>query len=99
LVEAVCKKYCGGRFPEDGVKIPEYLEYLALVRKMAPPTQAQAVNALVFLYGQVFEIKLGDCGAYRCPVRKQRLPGVLSRDETGALLQAMQGVNTGQACV
>lgn len=82
-------EYCGGRFPEEGAKVPEYLEYLALERKVAPSTQAQALNALVFLYGQVLEVDPGDFGAYRRPVRKQRLPVVLSREEVGLLLREM----------
>jgi len=84
-------RFCGGAYPADGAKIPEYLEYLALVRKVAPSTQSQALNALVFLYSQVLEIELGDFGSYRRPVRKRRLPVVLSRDETGAVLAALQG--------
>ena len=82
--------YCGGCFPEDGLKVRDYLEYLALVRKVAPATQAQALNALVFLYGQVLEVELGDLGAYRRPVQKRRLPVVLSRAETSLLLKEMQ---------
>ena len=84
-------QYCGGRFPEDGLKVRDYLEYLALERKVAPSTQAQALNALVFLYGHVLELELGDLGAYRRPVRKRRLPVVLSRGETSTLLEAMRG--------
>jgi len=33
--------YCGGRFPEGGLKVRDYLEYLALERKVAPSTQAR----------------------------------------------------------
>jgi len=83
--------FCEGRFPAEGKNIPVYLEYLALVRRVAPSTQAQALNALVFLYGQVLGIELGDFGNYRRPARKQRLPVVLSRSEVAALLGAMTG--------
>ena len=82
--------YCGGCFPGDGLKVRDYLEYLALVRKVAPATQAQALNALVFVYGQVLEVELGDLGNYRRPARKRRLPVVLSRTETNLLLKEMQ---------
>ena len=84
-------RYCGGCFPEDGGKVRGYLEYLALERKVAPSTQAQALNALVFLYGQVLEIELGDLGSYRRPAVKRRLPVVLSRAEVDALLRQMRG--------
>lgn len=83
--------FCHGRFPEDGRDIPVYMEYLAVVRQVAPATQAQALNALVFLYGQVLEIELGELGNYRRPKRKHRLPVVLSRSEVATLLRAMKG--------
>ncbi|MDK2858375.1 MAG: hypothetical protein PWQ89_1494 [Verrucomicrobiota bacterium] len=85
--------YCGGSFPKEPGKVRDFLEYLALVRQVAPATQAQALNALVFLYGQVLEMDLGVLGAYRRPVRKQRLPVVLSRPETEALLRELTGRN------
>ncbi len=85
--------YCGGSFPQEPLKVRDFLEYLALRRKVAPSTQAQALNALVFLFGQVLEVDLGDLGAYRRPVRKRRLPVVLSRGETDALLKELQGRN------
>ncbi|MGE4489399.1 MAG: integron integrase, partial [Kiritimatiellales bacterium] len=85
--------YCGGNFPEGPEKVREFLEYLALVRGVAPSTQAQALNALVFLYGQVLKVELGDLGEYRRPARKRRLPVVLSPGEVQRLLASMSGRN------
>ncbi|QHI69916.1 integron integrase [Tichowtungia aerotolerans] len=85
--------YCGGTFPEGPAKVRDFLEYLALVRKVAPSTQSQALNALVFLYGQVLKVELGDLGEYRRPARKRRLPVVLSPGEVQLLLAAMSGRN------
>jgi integron integrase len=85
--------YCGGDFPDDSRKVRDFLEYLALARRVAPSTQAQALNALVFLYGQVLERELDDLGSYRRPVRKQRLPVVLSPGEVQSLLASMTGRN------
>ena len=85
--------YCGGSFSAEPLKVRDFLEYLALARQVAPSTQAQALNALVFLYGQVLETELGDLGAYRRPVQKRRLPVVLSRPEVEALLGKMSGRN------
>jgi integrase len=85
--------YCGGSFPESPMKVRDFLEYLALVRKVAPSTQSQALNALVFLYGQVLKVELGDLGDYRRPVRKRRLPVVLSPGEVQSLLASMNGRN------
>jgi len=85
--------YCGGSFPPESGKVRDFLEHLALVRQVAPATQAQALNALVFLYGQVLEMELGDLGSYRRPVQKRRLPVVLSRPETESLLKELTGRN------
>lgn len=85
--------YCGGSFPEGPTKVHDFLEYLALVRKVAPSTQSQALNALVFLYGQVLQVELGDLGEYRRPARKRRLPVVLSPGEVQSLLASMSGRN------
>ena len=83
--------FCGGGFPDDPLKVRDFLEYLALVRQVAPATQAQALNALVFMYGQVLEEEMGDLGSYRRPARKKRLPVVLSKKEVDALLQQLSG--------
>ena len=85
--------YCGGSFPDEPAKVRDFLEYLALVRKVAPSTQSQALNALVFLYGQVLKVELGDLGEYRRPARKRRLPVVLSPGEVQSLLASMSGRN------
>jgi integron integrase len=85
--------FCGGVLSGDGGRIRDFLEHLALERHVAPATQAQALNALVFLYGQVLGIELGDLGGYKRPERKQRLPVVLARAETALLLQQLQGAS------
>jgi integron integrase len=86
--------FCGGVFPvEASERVRAFLEYLVLERKVAPATQAQALNAIVFLYGQVLELELGDLGNYKRPVRKKRLPVVLSKAETGALLTQLEGTH------
>lgn len=84
--------FCDGVFPaEQPGRVRDFLEYLALERQVAPATQAQALNALVFLYGQALEIELGDISGYKRPTRKRRLPVVLTRAETALLLQQLQG--------
>jgi len=84
--------FCDGVFPtEPSGRVRDFLEHLALERQVAPATQAQALNALVFLYGQALKIELGDIGGYKRPKRKRRLPVVLTRAETALLLQQLQG--------
>lgn len=76
----------------DGRDVREYLEYLAVKRKVSSSTQALALNALVFLYDQVLGRPLGKMGEFERPKRKRRLPVVLHRRETNALLAKTTGV-------
>jgi len=82
-------RFCKGPFPEDPQRVVAYLEHLALVEKVAPATQAQALNALVFLYRHVLKIELGDLGGYERPQARRKLPVVLSPAEVDRLLAAM----------
>jgi len=42
--------------------VNEFLTWLAVTRNVAAATQAQALNALVFLYAKVLDIPLGEIG-------------------------------------
>ena len=67
-----------------------FLTGLATKRRVAAATQNQALNALVFLYGEVLRIELGTFDAVRAR-RPKRLPSVLSPSEVTALLEALEG--------
>ena len=71
--------------------VAAFLEHLALKRKVAAATQAQALNALVFFFSRVLERPLGDIGPYRRSTRPRRLPTVLSPRETQALMSHLHG--------
>lgn len=60
--------------------LEEFLNYLAIDRKVAAGTQNQAFNALLFLYREVLKIELKGIDAKRAKTKKT-LPVVLSRDE------------------
>jgi integron integrase len=67
-------------------EIVEFLSDLAVKRKVSPSTQNQAFCALLFLYQQFLERKLGPLdGALRAS-KPARLPVVLSREEVRAVL-------------
>ena len=67
-------------------EIVEFLSDLAVKRKVSASTQNQAFCALLFLYQQVLERKLGRLdGALRAS-KPARLPVVLSREEVRAVL-------------
>jgi len=77
---------------DSAVAVKEYLEYLALKREVSASTQNQALNALVFFYGQVLKIDIGELGEFARAKRPQRLPEVLTRSEVESLISRMDGV-------
>jgi len=79
----------GTRHPAEmgGKEIAEFLTHLAVRQTVSASTQAQALNALVFLYKQVLDIDPGRFDAVRAQ-RPRRLPVVMSRAEVRAVLAA-----------
>jgi len=83
----------GKRHPSEmgESEVAAYLTYLAVEKQVAPSTQNQALNALVFVYKHVLERPLGEIiGAARA-AHKPKLPVVLSRDEVARLLNRLSG--------
>ena len=79
--------------PENLIAL--YLTHLALFRKVAASTQNQALNALVFMYKNVFVIELdGKIDAVRAK-RAKKKPRYLSIDDTRSLLDALSGTGVG----
>lgn len=75
--------------------ITSYLTHLALFRKVSASTQNQAMNALVFMYKNVFLITLaGRIDAVRAK-RSKIKPRYLSVDDIRALLDALSGTSIG----
>jgi integron integrase len=73
---------------EAGVQ--EFLSHLASGLKVSVSTQNQALNALVFLYGEVLHQPLGELGEYARAQRLRRIPEVLSRPEVARVLGAVE---------
>lgn len=69
----------------------DYLDYLALHRKVSSTTQKLALNSLVFFYREVLGKNVEGIYAYTRSSPKRRLPTVLSKNETRLLLEAMSG--------
>jgi integron integrase len=67
-------------------EIVEFLTHLAVERNVSASTQNQALSALLFLYQQFLERKLGRLDGALRTSRPARLPVVLTRDETRAVL-------------
>jgi len=86
-------RFHGGQHPRElrEPAVVAFLEDLAVAGKVSAATQNQALNALMFLYGQVLEQKLGSLGAFARAQRPERLPVVLSQGEVRLLLGQLAG--------
>jgi site-specific recombinase XerD len=75
-----------------GAEVEAFPNHLAAERRVAPSTQAQALNALVFLYDSVPQKPLGELAGLKRVQRRHRVPVVLTREEVKAVLGQMTGV-------
>ncbi len=72
-------------------KIESFLTDLAINGNVAPATQNQAMNALVFLYKRVLKHSLdGKINAVRA-AKKINIPVVMTREEAAAVISLMSG--------
>jgi integron integrase len=80
------------RHPRElgGAEVAAFLSHLAAERSVSASTQNQALNALVFLYGEVLHQPLGELDAFARAHRPQRLPEVLTREETRRVLAEVE---------
>jgi integron integrase len=72
-------------------EVTAFLTHLARERAVAAATQNQALSALLFLYGEVLEIKLPWMDRIERAKRPVRVPVVLSVEEVKALLARLDG--------
>ncbi len=83
----------GKRHPADmaEAEVGQFLTHLAVERRVAPATQNQALNALVFLYKAVLDRPLGQLAGIVRAKRAPRIPVVLTREEVRAMLAQLHG--------
>ncbi len=74
-------------------KIETFLTFLAREKKVAPSTQNQALNALVFLYKHVLKQPLNEKINAERASKKVKIPVVLAREETKRIIGAMTGIH------
>ena len=67
-------------------EIEQFLTFIAVKQNVAPSTQSQALNALVFLFRHVLNVELGKFKNIRWAKRKPRPPEVFTRDEVARVL-------------
>ena len=69
-----------------------FLSELAVRGRVAASTQNQALNALVFLYGQVLHQELGRIGEIEKAKRPERLPVMLTHGEVERVLLGIRSI-------
>ena len=72
-------------------EIGRFLSSLATDARVSASTQNQAFNALLFLYQQVLQRKIGLIEGVVRAKRPRRLPVVLTKEEVGRLLACLEG--------
>lgn len=72
-----------------GKDVEAFLSHLAVKEKVSASTQNQAFNALLFLYREVLNKKLDDSIDAIRAKKPQRLPTVMTKDETMKLIGAI----------
>jgi integron integrase len=88
-------RFHGNRHPVDlsASDVEAFLTHLAADRGVAASTQNQAQSALLFLYREALAIELPWLDGVVRAKTPSRLPVVLTRTETGALLVALCGTH------
>ena len=72
-------------------KIEAFLTHLAVNKNVAPATQNQAMNALVFLYKKVLKNQLDEAINAVRATKKVNVPVVMTREETAKVITMMEG--------
>ncbi len=84
-------RFNGLRHPQDlgQGEVEAFLTWLAHDRQVAPSTHKQALSALLFLYQKVLRLDVPWVSDIGRPRAQRRLPVVLSHEELGRLLLAL----------
>ena len=82
------------RHPDEmaEAEISQFFSCLAMDGRVSASTQNQALNALLFLYHEVLNRKIGVINGVVRAKRPQRLPVVLTKEEVKKVIDRMNGV-------
>ena len=72
--------------------VRQFLEYLAIEKKVSPNTQKLALNSLVFLFRHGLERPIGNIGDFIRAKSNTRLPEVLSKQEIQQVFANLSGL-------
>jgi integron integrase len=86
-------RFSGMRHPRDlgEPEVTAFLSHLASVQHVSSSTQNQAFSAILFLYAQVLDQKLGWLEGVERAKRPSRIPVVLSKEEVNLVLSTLTG--------
>lgn len=73
----------------NGELVKEFLNYLAVERKVSANTQNQALNAVVFVFREVLDRGVGELEGVTRAGERRRLPVVLTENEVRKLFSAL----------
>lgn len=80
-------------------EVAAFLTHLSVDRNVAPATQGQALNALVFLYRKVLNRPLNEMHGIVRSKKKSKIPVVLTQLEVASLLSNLEGVHWLAGCL
>ena len=85
--------WSGKRHPRDmgQIEVAQFLTWLATEGKVSASTQRQALHGILFLYQQALAIEIGWVDDIVRAKQPQRLPTVMTVEETAAVLAATSG--------
>jgi integron integrase len=72
-------------------EIRQFLSHLAIEKEVAPSTQNQAFNALIFLYGSVLKQPLGKISDIERAKRAKFIPIVFTKEEARSVISKLTG--------
>ena len=78
----------------DGIKakhLKSYLDYMAMERAVSSSTQKVALNALVFVVREVFELDLGEIGEFVRAKNRKKIPVVMTKEEMRDFFAELEG--------
>lgn len=74
-------------------EVRAFLSDLAVKERVAPATQRQALNAIVFLMREALKRDLGDFSDFVHASKRRRMPVVLTKSECARVLDAFEGTS------
>jgi integrase len=80
-------------------EIAAFLTHLVVDQNVAPATQGQALNALIFLYRKVLNRPMGEIPGIVRSKKKVKVPVVLTQTEIANLLSKLEGVHWLTGCL